>query len=223
MSPATVGAILETIAKHWTIAPNAEVTLEANPTSVEADRFRGYRAAGVNRVSLGVQALDDASLKELGRLHTAQEALDAVKIARRAFEHGKLDLALSDMLSNSVSVLVNLTPLLRRPTFTQTSIVNGASFLTGPLAPGEIVAILGSGLGPEELTVSDSFATTLAGTRVFIGGVAAPLLYVSSTQIGAVVPFPSPGTGRPADAPPPFSVDTQPAPDIGRAFFQHCV
>ena len=78
MKPATVGAILDAIAKHWTVAPDAEVTLEANPTSVEATRFRGYRAAGVNRVSLGVQALDDASLKELGRLHTAQEALDAV-------------------------------------------------------------------------------------------------------------------------------------------------
>ena len=63
MQPATVGAILDAIGKHWTVAPDVEVTLEANPTSVEATRFRGYRAAGVNRVSLGVQALDDASLK----------------------------------------------------------------------------------------------------------------------------------------------------------------
>ena len=68
------------------------MTLEANPTSVEATRFRGYRAAGVNRVSLGVQALDDAALKELGRLHTAQEALDAVAIARAAFERYSFDL-----------------------------------------------------------------------------------------------------------------------------------
>ena len=82
MQPETVGAILDTIGKHWTVPPDVEVTLEANPTSVEATRFRGYRAAGVNRVSLGVQALDDASLKELGRMHTAQEALDAVAIAR---------------------------------------------------------------------------------------------------------------------------------------------
>ncbi len=92
MKPATVGAILDTIGKHWTVAPDAEVTLEANPTSVEATRFAGYRAAGVNRVSLGVQALDDVSLKELGRLHTAQEALDAVKIARAAFERYSFDL-----------------------------------------------------------------------------------------------------------------------------------
>ena len=62
MKPETVGAILDTIGKHWSVAPDVEVTLEANPTSVEATRFAGYRAAGVNRVSLGVQALDDASL-----------------------------------------------------------------------------------------------------------------------------------------------------------------
>jgi coproporphyrinogen III oxidase-like Fe-S oxidoreductase len=86
MQPQTVGAILDAIAKHWRVAPAAEVTLEANPTSVEATRFAGYRAAGVNRVSLGVQALDDASLRALGRLHTAREALDAVAIARTAFE-----------------------------------------------------------------------------------------------------------------------------------------
>ena len=71
---------------------DVEVTLEANPTSVEATRFRGYRAAGVNRVSLGVQALDDASLKALGRLHSAREALDAVAIARTAFDRYSFDL-----------------------------------------------------------------------------------------------------------------------------------
>ena len=92
MQPATVGAILDAIARHWTVAPGAEVTLEANPTSVEATRFRGYRAAGVNRVSLGVQALDDVALKELGRLHSAREALDAVAVARANFERYSFDL-----------------------------------------------------------------------------------------------------------------------------------
>jgi oxygen-independent coproporphyrinogen-3 oxidase len=92
MSPATVQAILDCIAKHWSVAPDVEVTLEANPTSVEATRFRGYRAAGVNRVSLGVQALDDAALKDLGRLHTAQEALDAVAVARSIFPRYSFDL-----------------------------------------------------------------------------------------------------------------------------------
>lgn len=92
MQPATVGAILDAIAKHWPVARDAEVTLEANPTSVEATRFQGYRAAGINRVSLGVQALDDDALKSLGRTHTAQEALDAVAIARAAFERYSFDL-----------------------------------------------------------------------------------------------------------------------------------
>jgi len=92
MRPQTVGAILEAIGKHWRVAPDVEVTLEANPTSVEATRFAGYRAAGVNRASLGVQALDDASLKALGRLHSAREALDAVAIARAAFERYSFDL-----------------------------------------------------------------------------------------------------------------------------------
>jgi len=92
MAADTVGAILDAIGNAWSVGADAEITLEANPSSVEAARFRGYRAAGVNRVSLGVQALDDASLKELGRLHTAQEALDAVAIARRSFERYSFDL-----------------------------------------------------------------------------------------------------------------------------------
>jgi oxygen-independent coproporphyrinogen-3 oxidase len=92
MQPRTVGAILDAIGQHWNVADDVEVTLEANPTSVEATRFRGYRNAGVNRVSLGVQALDDTSLKALGRLHTAREALDAVAIARSVFERYSFDL-----------------------------------------------------------------------------------------------------------------------------------
>ncbi|MBV8927344.1 MAG: coproporphyrinogen III oxidase [Bradyrhizobium sp.] len=92
MQPETVGAVLDAIGRHWRVAPDAEVTLEANPTSVEATRFAGYRAAGVNRVSLGVQALDDVSLKELGRLHTAREALEAVAIARKSFQRYSFDL-----------------------------------------------------------------------------------------------------------------------------------
>ena len=92
MAPQTVARILDAIGRHWRVAPDVEVTLEANPTSVEATRFAGYRAAGVNRVSLGVQALDDRSLKELGRLHTAREAMEAVAIARRAFDRYSFDL-----------------------------------------------------------------------------------------------------------------------------------
>jgi oxygen-independent coproporphyrinogen-3 oxidase len=92
MRPQMVGAILDAIGRHWTVAPDAEVNLEANPTSVEATRFAGYRAAGVNRVSLGVQSLDDTSLKSLGRTHTVAEALAAVAIARKNFERYSFDL-----------------------------------------------------------------------------------------------------------------------------------
>lgn len=92
MNPATVAAILDAIAKHWSFAPDAEITLEANPTSVEANRFRGYHAAGVNRVSLGVQALNEHSLAELGRTHTVQEALAAIALARSIFARYSFDL-----------------------------------------------------------------------------------------------------------------------------------
>lgn len=92
MAPETVGAILAAIDAAWPLTADAEVTLEANPTSVEAERFQGYRAAGVNRVSLGVQALDDADLKGLGRMHSVAEALEAVGIARRVFQRVSFDL-----------------------------------------------------------------------------------------------------------------------------------
>jgi oxygen-independent coproporphyrinogen-3 oxidase len=92
MQPSSVQRVLDCIAEHWSVAPDVEVTLEANPTSVEAERFRGFRTAGVNRVSLGVQSLDDAALKELGRLHSAQEALGAVAIARSIFDRYSFDL-----------------------------------------------------------------------------------------------------------------------------------
>ena len=92
MRPETVGAILDAIGGAWAVDPKAEVTLEANPTSVEAERFRGYRAAGINRVSLGVQALNDPDLKRLGRMHSVDEALGAVKIAASIFERYSFDL-----------------------------------------------------------------------------------------------------------------------------------
>ena len=92
MSPGTTGAILDAIAAHWTLAGDAEITLEANPTSVEAENFAGYASAGVNRLSLGVQALDDQSLKALGRQHTVDEALAAFGLARKTFGRISFDL-----------------------------------------------------------------------------------------------------------------------------------
>lgn len=92
MEPDTVGSILAAISKHWTINADAEITLEANPTSVEARRFLGYRQRGVNRLSLGVQSLRDEQLRFLGRLHSASEAVDALTLAREIFPRLSFDL-----------------------------------------------------------------------------------------------------------------------------------
>ena len=92
MAPETVGALLEGVARLWSVPDGIEITMEANPSSVEAERFRGYRAAGVNRVSLGVQALNDRDLKFLGRLHSVEDALVAIRLAREIFPRMSFDL-----------------------------------------------------------------------------------------------------------------------------------
>ncbi|MEZ7812522.1 MAG: radical SAM family heme chaperone HemW [Paracoccaceae bacterium] len=92
MEPRVVGAILARVQSHWALANDIEVTLEANPTSVEAGRFMGYRDAGVNRVSMGVQALNDLDLKALGRLHSVTEAVQAYDIAQKIFDRVSFDL-----------------------------------------------------------------------------------------------------------------------------------
>jgi len=92
MEPATVGAVLDRIAERWPVAEGLEVSLEANPTSIEADKFRAFRNAGVNRVSLGIQALDDASLRFLGRQHNAAEATGAIGLAASIFDRFSFDL-----------------------------------------------------------------------------------------------------------------------------------
>ncbi len=92
MPAETVGALIDTAVDLFGANPDLEVTLEANPTSVEAGRFKGYRQAGVNRVSLGVQALDDSDLKYLGRQHSAAEAMAALDIARTTFDRVSFDL-----------------------------------------------------------------------------------------------------------------------------------
>ena len=92
MAPETVAAVIERATARFAPAPDLEITLEANPTSSEAGRFRALRAAGVNRVSLGVQALDDAALRFLGREHTVAEALAAVELAARLFRRFSFDL-----------------------------------------------------------------------------------------------------------------------------------
>lgn len=92
MRPDTVAALVGRVGERWRVAPDAEITLEANPTSVEAGNFAALAAAGVNRVSLGVQALNDADLVFLGRRHSAREALEAVVVAHRYFARVNFDL-----------------------------------------------------------------------------------------------------------------------------------
>ena len=92
MPPVLVARLLEEAERLWGFAAGIEITLEANPSSVEASKFKDLAAAGVNRVSLGLQSLDDAALRFLGRLHSAQEGLSALKIAQAAFKRVSFDL-----------------------------------------------------------------------------------------------------------------------------------
>jgi putative oxygen-independent coproporphyrinogen III oxidase len=92
MPAATAGALIERVHALWPVSADIEITLEANPTSVEAGTFRDFKQAGVNRVSLGVQSLRDEQLRFLGREHYAHEALAAVGLARETFERYSFDL-----------------------------------------------------------------------------------------------------------------------------------
>lgn len=92
MEPETVGAVLSAARDVWSFSNDIEITLEANPTSVEAYRFEGYAKLGVNRVSLGVQALNNPDLQKLGRLHSVSEAQSAFSTARQFFDRVSFDL-----------------------------------------------------------------------------------------------------------------------------------
>jgi putative oxygen-independent coproporphyrinogen III oxidase len=92
MAPELLETAILCIVENWKIARDVEITLEANPSSVEAGRFEDYRGAGINRVSLGIQSLNDGDLKRLGRLHTANEALAAIEVAQQTFQRVSIDL-----------------------------------------------------------------------------------------------------------------------------------
>ncbi len=92
MEPATVAGILEIIRNNWSLSEDLEITLEANPSSVEANRFKAFQSVGINRVSLGIQSLDDTHLKKLGRLHNVTDAINAIETARNNFENVSIDL-----------------------------------------------------------------------------------------------------------------------------------
>ena len=113
MSATTIAAILDEISHLWTVDAGAEITLEANPSSVEATRFRDYRTAGINRVSLGVQSLVDADLRGLGRLHTVGEALAAIDVSRATFDRFSFDLIYARPGQTLTSWQAELTQALR--------------------------------------------------------------------------------------------------------------
>ena len=92
MEPETVAALIAAAARHWSFATDIEITLEANPTSVEREKFRALRQAGINRLSLGVQSLDEEALRFLGRQHSAGEAIAALDVARDTFQRVSFDL-----------------------------------------------------------------------------------------------------------------------------------
>ena len=92
MEPDTITALLQAVDQHWGIGNNVEITLEANPNSVEKTRFKNFRSAGINRLSIGAQSFDDKALKFLGRTHTAREVIAALDIARTTFPRYSFDL-----------------------------------------------------------------------------------------------------------------------------------
>ena len=115
MEPTTVASIIDDVARHWPVARDVEITLEANPSSVEANRFAGYAAAGVNRVSLGIQALNDADLQALGRRHNVDEARAAIDIAAKQFERVSIDLIYARSGQTLAQWRTELTEALRFP------------------------------------------------------------------------------------------------------------
>lgn len=92
MPPAIVAALLDKLTEYWEVPAALEVTLEANPSSIEAQKFNDFRAAGVNRVSVGIQSFDDAALRFLGRAHSSAEASHAITIAEQSFDRVSFDL-----------------------------------------------------------------------------------------------------------------------------------
>ncbi|MBK8160106.1 MAG: coproporphyrinogen III oxidase [Rhodospirillaceae bacterium] len=92
MDPGTAETVIDAVARHWRVANDIEITLEANPTSVESAKLKSFRQAGVNRISLGIQALDDADLRFLGRQHNQHEALTALELAASIFDRFTFDL-----------------------------------------------------------------------------------------------------------------------------------
>jgi oxygen-independent coproporphyrinogen-3 oxidase len=160
MPPATVAAIIDAACQHWTPEPDLEITLEANPSSVEAGRFVGFASAGVNRLSLGVQALDDADLKLLGRPHDVAAALAALDVAQATFNRVSFDLIYDRPGMTRESWQAELTRALGFGT-------THLSLYQLTIEPGTRFAALharGQLVMPDEDTSADLFAMTQAIT-----------------------------------------------------------
>jgi oxygen-independent coproporphyrinogen-3 oxidase len=156
MAPETAAAVIDRINMRWPVAPDLEITLEANPSSVESARFSSLAAAGVNRVSLGVQALDDASLSFLGRRHNAAEAMDALAVAKRHFGRVSFDLIYARPGQTVAAWRAELARALAEDTehlsVYQLTIEEGTNFAT-LAARGELVV-------PDEDTQAALYETT---------------------------------------------------------------
>lgn len=157
MDPDLVDAILTQVRATWSVANDIEITLEANPTSVEAGRFVGYRDAGVNRVSMGIQALNDADLRALGRLHTTQEALAAFSTARETFDRVSFDLIYARQGQNLTDWRAELTQALGLAidhlSLYQLTIEDGTAF-GDRYAAGKLRGL------PDDDTAADMYALT---------------------------------------------------------------
>ncbi len=156
MSPKTAAAILERVRALWPAAPDVEITLEANPGVSEADRFRAFRDAGVNRLSIGVQSLDDAALKFLGRKHSAAEALAAVERAAAIYERYSFDLIYARPGQSVAAWCQELASALRYAgehlSVYQLTIEPGTAFMTA-YQRGDFAL-------PDEDTAADLYETT---------------------------------------------------------------
>lgn len=171
MPSALVGALIDEVAKLWVLEPDAEITLEANPTSVEAERFRGFARAGVNRISMGIQALNDPDLKALGRMHTAAEAMQAFDIARGLFKRVSFDLIYARQNQSLAAWEAELTAALKLAvdhlSLYQLTIEDGTRF--GELAArGKLRGLPGDDLGADmyELTQNLCDAAGMPGYEV---------------------------------------------------------
>ncbi len=157
MAPETVARVIDVARAAWTPVNDMEITLEANPTSVEAGRFAGYRGAGVNRVSMGLQALNDSDLKALGRLHSAEEGLAAFDVARQVFDRCSFDLIYARQDQSLAAWRAELERALSlapdHVSFYQLTIEPGTAF-GDRFARGRL-----SGLPDEDLT-ADMYAAT---------------------------------------------------------------